>query len=141
MPRRGSLFLALAVAAGCASSAAQPDPQSNWMHEAREVYRRGHQDQIDEEARACRARGGEFGYRGLALAPLCTTRFADGGNSCLSSADCAGSCILDLDAVRGCATAVPAGTPVVGRCTAVSPHLGCYAPVENGRAGPAICAD
>lgn len=138
---RRSLFMTLAVVIGCAPSAAQMELETSEFHEAREVYRRGHQDHINEEARACRARGGEFGYRGLALAPLCTTRFADGGNSCLSSADCAGSCIVDLNAAPASTAAIPAGTPIIGRCTAVSPHLGCYAPVENGRAGQAICAD
>lgn len=134
---RSALIPLLLVACASGVALAQADP----FAEAREEFRIRHQAQIEAAAAACRDRGGEFGYRGLALAPFCTTRLPDGGTECASKSDCQGDCIVDLEQRRIDWMTLPKGTPVAGQCTSVSPHLGCYVTVRDGRAAHAICAD
>jgi hypothetical protein len=127
--------------AGCASGAALVHAQGDPIAEAQKQFARENRDRIEADGRACRDRGGEVGYRGMGLAPLCTIRHRDGGKACRSNADCQGECIVDTERLRIPFRALPSGTPTAGQCTAMSPHLGCYIPVAEGRAGYAICAD
>ena len=141
MTSRRYLAIVSLCVGGCVSGAAHLPAQDDMLATAREEYRLTHRTQIDSDAAACRSRGGEAEYRGMALAPLCTMHHSDAGRTCRSSSDCEGECIVDLERYGIDYTTIPKGTPVAGQCTAVSPHLGCYIPVREGRAMQALCAD
>ena len=85
----------------------------------------------------CTARGGTYRQGGLGGYWLCITPYADGGKRCADSDDCLGDCL---------ATDEPAVSPAEGRarpgvCAADSYPFGCRGRVEDGRAGPVLCAD
>ena len=141
MTSRGYLAIISLCVMGCVSGSAPVPVQDDVLAKAREEYRQTNRLQIEADAAACRARGGVGEYRGLALAPLCTMHHSDAARACRSSSDCEGECIVDLERRRIDYTTIPKGTPVAGQCTAVSPHLGCYIPVYEGRAMQAMCAD
>jgi hypothetical protein len=87
----------------------------------------------DSEAAACKAKGG-YESKGGFGEPFCQFRYSDGGKVCTGKADCQGSCLTDDQA--------PAGTPVVGHCTAEQSVFGCYGDVEAGKAVDDFgCAD
>lgn len=138
---RAILVISAAAMAGCASGAALVAVPDERQAEARREHLRNNRAMIESEAVACRARGGKLGYRGLALAPFCTMRLSDGGKACRSHSECDGECIIDIEGRPAPMRSLSPGAAAVGRCTAASPHLGCYIPVEGGKAGQAMCAD
>lgn len=141
MAMRASIVILAAATAGCASGAALVAVPDDWQAEARREHLRNNRTMIESEAVACRARGGKLGYRGPALAPFCTMRHSDGGKACQSQSECDGECIADIEGRPAPMRTSTPGAAAVGRCTAASPHLGCYIPVEGGKAGQAMCAD
>jgi hypothetical protein len=141
MAIRASILILAAAMAGCASGAALVAVPDDWQAEARREHLRNNRTMIESEAAACSARGGKLGYRGLALAPFCTMRHSDGGKACRSQSECDGECIVDIEGKPAAMRSLSPGAAAVGRCTAASPHLGCYVPVDGGEAGQAMCAD
>jgi hypothetical protein len=124
----------------CGGGAAAFGPaQDDWVGAARAHYRNDHRAELAAQAAACRRRGGTFDYRGLGLAPICVFRTADGGRQCRSRSDCEAQCVGEAPLVD--LTRVRPGQPLIGRCTAERAHFGCFVPVEDGKAGTAICAD
>lgn len=141
MFRSWHLFMALV---GCCCGAALVNAQegvADEIAEARKQYQREHGVQIETARRECVGRSGEFGYRGLASWPICTVSLSDAGKACRSSSECQGECIVDFERRAIDWRSIPEGTPITGECTAVSPHLGCYLIVRDGRMAGAMCAD
>lgn len=93
-------------------------------------------DAGDTQTDDCAARGGEMRRVGRMGSLQCIVPYADAGQSCTDSDQCAGDCRLPEGAK------VPLqGGPVTGVCQANNDRFGCYTTVENGRAGPTICVD
>lgn len=81
----------------------------------------------------CLEQGGVLTTTGIASAPLCRRRYADGGKACSDNAQCAGNCIFE---------GTPAhGAPVTGRCEALEAAWDCSHEVVAGRAHYGVCAD
>jgi hypothetical protein len=138
-----SWYVIMALA-GCSSGAALLNPQvgaADEILEARKQYQREHAAEIETARRECFGRGGQFGYRGLASWPICTVALSDAGKACRSSSECQGECIVDFERRAIDWRSIPQGTPMAGECTAVSPHLGCYLIIHEGRTAGAMCAD
>ncbi|WP_374514089.1 hypothetical protein [Brevundimonas sp.] len=87
------------------------------------------------EASDCEARGGRMLPQGRMQTLQCVVSYADAGKRCTDGDDCLGDCRVEE------APFPAAGAAAAGRCQADSGRFGCYATVENGRAGPAICVD
>jgi hypothetical protein len=82
----------------------------------------------------CRACAGEWGVHGLAQAPSCNCRTADGGKRCTDGADCQGVCVAAPDdperEVREAGP--PARGFFVGRCSTVMTVFGCNRIIGRG---------
>ncbi|MDO1559474.1 hypothetical protein Q0812_08540 [Brevundimonas sp. 2R-24] len=81
---------------------------------------------------ACAARGGSMMAAGMLGRVQCVVPYSDAGRRCTDGAQCQGDCRADLEAGPEARE---------GRCQADSRPFGCYAVMENGRAGPALCVD
>lgn len=82
----------------------------------------------------CKKNGGIIQKGGIMQMPICVIPYPDAGKPCRNSSECTHSCLL-------MGTNVPTDTPVEGECQHNSSPFGCYAPVENGKAGAALCVD
>ncbi len=82
----------------------------------------------------CEKNGGIVEKAGIMGLPQCVINNTDAGKPCKNSSECSKSCLL-------MGTNVPIGTAVTGECQHTNLSFGCYAPVENGIAGPALCVD
>jgi len=81
---------------------------------------------------SCPIDGGDWMLVGMAQSPACIYPFSDGGESCRSSDECEGGCLIyDLPS---------AGQPMpeVGVCRYDTNGFGCYAIIEDGYF---VCAD
>ena len=81
----------------------------------------------------CLASGGKVERAGLLGAERCTLSYGDAGKVCTDSSQCLGKCVADLDGANK--------INISGTCQKTDNPFGCYAFVENGRTGPALCAD
>ena len=84
----------------------------------------------------CAARGGQLRRVGMLGSWQCIVPYADAGQTCTDSAQCAGDCRLPDDGKTPLA-----GAQVAGICQANNDPFGCYTTVEDGRATPTICVD
>lgn len=85
--------------------------------------------------RQCEAGGGIVKRAGMRGAYYCITPFADGGQPCNDSRQCQGRCLASLEGQSFASAAAP------GICQADNNPFGCFAEVQNGQAGPALCVD
>lgn len=113
------------------AGASAPDGESKSLEEMRAESRA----KIDEED--CIAGGGAVVQDGLLGLYRCTTPYGDAGKLCSDASDCEGRCmgddtVTDYDAPTG---------EVVGKCEVNDSPFGCFALVENGSVGPALCVD
>lgn len=86
-----------------------------------------------EQRMQCLASGGFVEKAGMLGAERCTLRYSDGGQICTDSSQCQGQCIAELAGANQDSTS--------GICQRTDNPFGCYAVVENGRTGPALCVD
>jgi putative hemolysin len=94
-----------------------------------------HTSQLDSSnLEQCSQRGGTIEPAGMRQLPHCVIKLPDGGKPCKNSHECLNGCVL-WDAQP------PTDAPITGTCRADNLPFGCYAPVENGKAGPFLCAD
>jgi len=77
----------------------------------------------DEET--CTQNDGEWKYVSHIREYRCIRYFEDGGNTCRSSDECQGICIVDK--------VLDKGEPIVGVCSPSLPVFGCYAEVGRYR--------
>src|SRR5690606_31205634 len=82
----------------------------------------------------CKKNGGEVQKAGIMQMPHCVITYPDAGKPCKNSSECTNSCLL-------IEKSIPMGELAEGECQHNSLSFGCYAPVENGIAGAAICVD
>ena len=87
----------------------------------------------NNERMQCLSEGGFVEKAGIMGAERCTKRYSDGGQVCTDSAQCQGKCVAELAGANQDSTS--------GICQRTDNPFGCYAFVENGRTGPALCAD
>ena len=91
--------------------------------------------QITQSALAnCQQKGGEIKKAGIQQMPHCVVTYQDAGKPCKGAAQCVGRCLL-------IEKTLPAGSAVVGECQHTNLVFGCYAEVEGGISGPALCID
>ncbi|MDZ7627374.1 MAG: hypothetical protein U5J99_03060 [Parvularculaceae bacterium] len=88
---------------------------------------------LDQEA--CKAKGGEVRQEGMLGAWRCTLPYADAGKVCRDKTDCEGKCLLPPQS-----EAAP-GEAASGVCQANDSPFGCYAEIEDGKLGAALCVD
>ncbi len=132
-------LLALVLAAACApqdsgSPALEDDGASddgNTLEEMREEA----WGKIDIEA--CKAKGGEARPEGMLGLPRCVLPYGDAGEVCTDASDCEGRCLAD-DAITDFDG--PDGA-MKGLCEADDSPFGCYAEIERGALGAALCVD
>ena len=118
----------LIMAAALLAAACQPLPAGGGIAPATQTSA--------DAAAACAARGGEMRPQGRMQTLQCVIAYADAGKRCTDGDQCEGDCRADI------AGGMPeAGAPVVGLCHADSGRFGCYATVEDGKAGVGICVD
>lgn len=91
--------------------------------------------EIDVEA--CENAGGVVRPEGMLGMPRCVMPYADAGEQCRDSSECEGQCratdgVTDYDAAPG---------SMVGACQANDSPFGCYAEIEDGSLGAALCVD
>lgn len=87
-----------------------------------------------KEIKHCKKNGGEVQRAGRMGLPHCVITYADAGKACQDSSECTGRCLLVN-------SNEPVGARVTGTCQQNNLRFGCYAVVENGVAGPAVCVD
>ncbi len=123
---RLNLFLPALLAAALTACAASP---------TRSVEQSGDGSaQIEADAAACAARGGQLRPLGRLQRVQCVVPYADAGASCSSANDCSGQCLA--------ATPVEAGTAASGQCQRdASETFGCRQRIEGGVAQGTICVD
>ena len=81
----------------------------------------------------CLASGGNVEKAGMLGAERCTLSYRDGGQICTDSSQCLGNCVAELAGANQDSAS--------GICQRTDNPFGCYALVENGRTGSAICTD
>ena len=81
----------------------------------------------------CSTAGGEWKKVGLAGSLACVLKTKDAGKSCTDSSQCEERCLAMPDPADS--------TKVVGQCQVDNQPFGCFAEMENGVAGPALCID
>ncbi|MEM8772659.1 MAG: M1 family metallopeptidase [Pseudomonadota bacterium] len=100
-------------------------------------------DQAREEAlagidiEACEAAGGVVRPEGLLGLPRCVKPYSDAGTTCVDGSDCEGRClsadgVTDYEARPGEAR---------GLCEADDSPFGCFAEINRGTVGAALCVD
>lgn len=110
---------------GCSSQ------QDTGGAEIRKLYK----ERINSKAiKECEKNGGKVQEAGIMALPHCVITYPDAGKPCKNSSECTKSCLL-IESNE------PMGALVTGECQHNNLPFGCYAPVENGIAGPAICVD
>ena len=124
------IVLTLAVLAACAPAVA-PTPGGASGSSASVTPQQ--LNAIGDDVEACRAVGGEVRPICMMGTRQCVVTFADAGRTCRDSDDCQGDCRI--------AAGTEAGRVMTGQCQASSNPCGCFATVEDGRAGPSLCAD
>lgn len=87
----------------------------------------------EAERNTCLKTGGIVERAGLLGAERCTRPYSDGGMVCSDSSQCQGKCRTTVG--------IEVGTPVTGICQPSDNPFGCFAEVNNGRAGPGLCVD
>ena len=85
------------------------------------------------ERATCIATGGTVEQAGILGAERCTRPYHDGGMVCSDSSQCQGKCIAGTDGANQSTT--------TGTCQQTDNPFGCYAEVQNGQTGPALCVD
>jgi hypothetical protein len=86
------------------------------------------------EIQKCKEDGGVVKNVGLMGLPKCVITYADAGKACKGASECTHSCItMKAD--------VQMGAKVSGECQHDNALYGCYSIVEDGVAGPRMCAD
>ncbi|WP_292062038.1 hypothetical protein [Brevundimonas sp. UBA7664] len=123
----------LAMIAAVLLAACQPGPEKGTL---------GYGDEpapvaVPENAAAdCLARNGTLQPVGRMQTMQCVVRYADAGERCTDSDQCAGECrTADV-------TARPdEGAAVAGVCQADSNRFGCFTRVEDGKAEATLCVD
>ncbi len=86
-----------------------------------------------DERAACEAIGGEVQRAGMLGWEHCILTYSDAGKACRDGAECEGMCLADdMGQDDGSAS---------GTCQVTSNPFGCYAQMENGKAGPGLCVD
>lgn len=81
----------------------------------------------------CLASGGTVEKAGMLGGERCTLSYGDGGQVCTDSSQCQGKCVAELAGANQNNTS--------GICERSDNPFGCYALVESGRTGPALCVD
>lgn len=74
-------------------------------------------------AQECDQQGGEIIRNGFGI-PLCQTQTADGGNACISNADCEGFCLTESKT-----------------CTPTTPYFGCFSVLVEPNQPADLCVD
>lgn len=86
------------------------------------------------EVQKCKEDGGIVKNVGMMETPKCVIPYADAGKSCKSASDCMKSCVTTKSDVQ-------LGAKISGECQRDNALYGCYSIVEDGMAGPRMCAD
>jgi hypothetical protein len=86
------------------------------------------------EIQKCKEDGGVVKNVGLMGIPKCVITYADAGKACKNSSECTKSCITMKSDIQ-------LGAKVAGECQHDNALYGCYSSVEDGVAGPRLCAD
>ncbi|MCA8888950.1 MAG: hypothetical protein KDA46_08985 [Parvularculaceae bacterium] len=89
------------------------------------------------DAQACADAGGEIRQEGMLGMWRCVTPYPDAGEVCQSASDCAGRCLADDDVTDYDA----APGEMKGVCEADDSPFGCFAEIDAGRRGAALCVD
>ncbi|NNC38824.1 MAG: hypothetical protein EX271_04405 [Acidimicrobiales bacterium] len=87
----------------------------------------------NEQRMQCLASGGRVERAGILGAERCTLSYSDGGQICMDSSQCQGKCVAELAGANQ--------TSASGVCQRTDNPFGCFAFVENGQTGPALCVD
>jgi hypothetical protein len=87
-----------------------------------------------QERAACEAAGGSIAQAGMMGREHCLQTYPDAGQACRDDADCLGTCRYE-------GPSVPPETAVTGVCQSVDVPFGCYAMVQQGKLGFALCVD
>ncbi len=82
-----------------------------------------------QQKNECLAKKGKWGPVGLSRKDVCNLPTADGGKKCTDSEQCQGACLAEE----------PGATS--GQCSSWTIMRGCYAFVNDGKAGGLLCAD
>ncbi|RYZ91825.1 MAG: hypothetical protein EOO68_23520 [Moraxellaceae bacterium] len=86
------------------------------------------------EIQKCKEDGGVVKNVGMMEIPKCVIAYPDAGKPCKSSSDCTKSCVVMKSGIE-------MGTKISGECQRDNALYGCYTIVEEGVAGPSMCAD
>lgn len=86
------------------------------------------------EIQKCKQDGGVVKNVGLMEIPKCVITYADAGKVCKSSSECTTSCVTMKSDIQ-------MGAETSGECQRDNALYGCYSVVEDGVAGPRMCAD
>ncbi len=86
---------------------------------------------------ACADAGGDIRREGMLGMWRCVIPYPDAGDVCQSASDCAGRCladdtVTDYDAAPG---------EIKGVCEADDSPFGCFAEIDGGKLGAALCVD
>ena len=86
------------------------------------------------EIQKCKEDGGVVKNVGLMQIPKCVITYADAGKACKNSSECTKSCITMKSDIQ-------LGAKASGECQHDNALYGCYSVIEDGVAGPRMCAD
>ena len=124
------------IAAAVLMAACQPLPANDGKTDLAEAAPAVQSVAGTEDAAACARAGGKMLPQGRMQSVRCVITYADAGQRCTDSDDCAGDC-----RVGDVANAPAAGANAVGQCQVSSSRFGCYTTVEGGKAEATICVD